>query len=88
MSYSESQAHPSRRPGRLPNPFMRELEANPVSAFRTIDELVESRAAENDWREFKGAHTLNDEIVKRYWSENLSAFANSGGGLLIWGIVV
>lgn len=27
-----------------------------------------------------------DDDVKRTWSENLSAFANAGGGLLIWGI--
>jgi hypothetical protein len=57
---------------------------------------------ENEWREFKGASFIDaplpagddvqkerrrrDVLVKKYWSENLAAFANSGGGVLIWGI--
>ncbi len=27
-----------------------------------------------------------EDTIKEYWSENLSAFSNSGGGVLIWGI--
>lgn len=57
---------------------------------------------ENEWREFKSAGFIDaplatgddaqkerrrrDALVKKYWSENLGAFANSGGGVLIWGI--
>jgi hypothetical protein len=56
---------------------------------------------ENEWREFKaggfvgipsksgalGKGSFNpDQKVKALWSECLGAFANSGGGVLIWGI--
>jgi hypothetical protein len=56
---------------------------------------------ENEWREFKsggfigaspksgaaGRGSFNPEQkVKAIWSECLGAFANSGGGVLIWGI--
>src|ERR1022692_4504593 len=56
---------------------------------------------ENEWREFKGGGFISaptkssgpkkdkmdpDRRVKAIWSECLSAFANSSGGVLIWGI--
>src|SRR6266516_4392731 len=56
---------------------------------------------ENEWREFKGAGFITgfltslgnqkgkieaDRKIKEIWSESLGAFANSGGGILIWGI--
>jgi hypothetical protein len=59
------------------------------------------KTEENEWREFKaggfigvvptsgasGKKAFNpDQKVKAIWSESLGAFANSGGGVLIWGI--
>jgi hypothetical protein len=49
---------------------------------------------EEEWREFKSAlhgplgrqTPLGDEQIKSVWSEALSGFANTGGGVLIWGI--
>jgi hypothetical protein len=56
---------------------------------------------ENEWREFKGGGFISaptnaagpqkdkmdpDRRVKAIWSECLGAFANSSGGILIWGI--
>jgi hypothetical protein len=61
-----------------------------------------SRTEENEWRDFKGAgfitasiapdadpkkeNKVRDDKIKSIWSENLGAFSNSGGGVLIWGI--
>jgi hypothetical protein len=40
---------------------------------------------ENEWRDFKG-QPRNDKDVKEIWSEALGAFANTGGGVIVWGI--
>lgn len=67
--------------------------ADPLQA---IKDLVNSKdpVFEEEWREFKsgsagqaGATTdLADTVVKETWSTALSGFANTGGGVLIWGI--
>lgn len=68
--------------------------------YALMNKLITSLAEENDWREFKEAgfiHPAPEELdsadrkkqndsIKKHWSENISAFANSGDGLLIWGI--
>jgi hypothetical protein len=36
--------------------------------------------------DFKGAARLQDGDIKRIWSEALSGFANTGGGVLVWGV--
>jgi hypothetical protein len=53
---------------------------------------------ESEWLDFKGAAQLtatrqppevagkNAEKVKEIWSEALSGFANTQGGVLVWGI--
>ena len=42
---------------------------------------------EDDWRDFKQhPGTANEEKVKEIWSEALSGFANTGGGVLVWGV--
>ncbi|MDO9515973.1 MAG: ATP-binding protein [Syntrophales bacterium] len=41
---------------------------------------------ETDWLDFKGAEQLKDKDVKRIWSEALAGFANTEGGVLVWGI--
>lgn len=78
--------------------FVRTVFADGVDSFALIEALVSNSAEENEWREFKEASWFgasgipedirkqHDDTLKKYWSENLSAFANSGGGVLIWGI--
>ncbi len=42
---------------------------------------------ETDWLDFKGGERLDDQrVVKKIWSEALSGFANTEGGVVVWGI--
>src|SRR6266404_6707775 len=41
---------------------------------------------ETEWLDFKGAARITDQISKRKWSEALAGFANTQGGVLIWGV--
>src|SRR5271155_5718318 len=47
---------------------------------------------ETEWREFKGCINpsdgtpISDADVAKYWSKALSGFANTAGGVLIWGL--
>ena len=83
-------AEPSR--ARL---FLDEVLAQGEKAFEFLEALVNGgeSAAENGWRDYKEANfigkTNNPESdkqkIKKIWSENLSAFANTSGGILVWG---
>jgi hypothetical protein len=41
---------------------------------------------ETEWLDFKGAARLRDDKIKEIWSEALSGFSNTQGGVLIWGV--
>jgi len=41
---------------------------------------------ETDWLDFKGAEKLKPQDMKKIWSEALSGFANTEGGVIVWGI--
>jgi hypothetical protein len=41
---------------------------------------------ETDWLDFKGAENIKPLDIKKIWSEALSGFANTEGGVIIWGI--
>lgn len=46
-----------------------------------------SEKAETEYLEFKGGRIQDDpSAVKRFWSQAISGFANTEGGVLIWGI--
>jgi len=62
--------------------------AAPDRGLSFLQDLVTTGAQENEWMEFKGAQQLDakEDNVKEIWSKALGAFANSSGGLLIWGI--
>ncbi len=54
-----------------------------------IERYVQENQHETDWLEFKSGswtRNLGSPEIRETWSVYLSAFANSGGGLLIWGI--
>jgi hypothetical protein len=82
--------------------FFEEVLGKKKRAFGFLEKLVqpEAQTDENEWRDFKEAEKLtaplpadkkavrdkHDENLKEIWSKSLGAFANSGGGVLIWGI--
>lgn len=41
---------------------------------------------EGEWLDFKGAAKCDDKFLKEIWSKSLSAFANTEGGIIVWGI--
>lgn len=41
---------------------------------------------ETEWRDFKGAAQISDQDEKKTWSKALAGFANTQGGVLIWGV--
>lgn len=41
---------------------------------------------ETEWLDFKGAEKAEDKDVKKIWSQALAGFANTQGGVLIWGV--
>lgn len=41
---------------------------------------------ETEWLDFKGAERITDKEIKETWSKSLSGFANTEGGVLVWGI--
>jgi Schlafen, AlbA_2 len=59
--------------------------SNPSEAIKA---LVRSDPPtfETEWRDFKGAERTPGNDIKRIWSEALTGFANTQGGVLIWGI--
>jgi hypothetical protein len=71
--------------------FYRQIaEAGNPAAF--LNDLVSTHTQEEEWLEFKGAqdptsgNQIPDATVAKYWSKAISGFANTGGGVLIWGI--
>jgi hypothetical protein len=42
---------------------------------------------ENDWRDFKGWYAGKDDELKAAWSKAITAFANTQGGVVLWGVV-
>jgi hypothetical protein len=82
--------------------FFSDLVKDGNNAYQMLCELVDDErpADENEWREFKEAGRFTVTLgtgekqekearqknLKEIWSKALSAFANSGGGVLIWGI--
>lgn len=58
------------------------------SGLAAIEGMLSSSVPvfETDWLEFKGAERIGDDDVKSTWSKTLSAFANTQGGVLIWGL--
>jgi hypothetical protein len=79
--------------GRL---FFDEVVGKKEGAFAFLSSLLNGgeAAAENGWRDYKEAAFIgqtgnadsDNQAIKSTWSENLSAFGNTGGGVLIWGV--
>ena len=61
------------------------IDAKPSPAH-FLEDLVTQGKSENDFLEFKGAGRIPESTAKAYWSKALAGFANTEGGVLIWGI--
>ena len=82
--------------------FFDNLVAKGDTAFAFLESFAKSGTDENEWRDFKEAgwydapvptgataadeKQARDAKLKSTWSECIGAFANSGGGVLIWGV--
>ena len=51
-----------------------------------LESMITDQRTESEFLEFKGASKIQPKQVKEFWSQTLSAFANTEGGVLIWGI--
>jgi len=69
--------------------FYDEITAGPDSV-KYIESLKDAAepVTENEWRDFKALPTnISDKDLRRIWSEGLAAFANTAGGVIVWGVV-
>ncbi len=58
---------------------------DPVTAIKQLAHATPPQF-ETEWLDFKGAAQIGDADIKKIWSEALAGFANTQGGVLIWGI--
>jgi Putative DNA-binding domain len=63
--------------------LFKRLEASPIDE---INRMLKEQERETEYLEFKGGSRLNPKEIKRYWSQALSGFANTEGGVLVWGV--
>lgn len=68
-----------------PQEFFRTLCAGGKAAIEALY-AGDAKTNEEDWFDCKGCERIDDATVKKTWSETISAFANTQGGVLIWGL--
>ena len=56
-----------------------------IAKIRALPDEIPKRF-ENNFLEFKSGILGDDENIKGHWAKALGSFANSGGGVLIWGV--
>jgi len=64
--------------------FEKYTNANSVDFIKSLPNLPE-KTFESDWLDFKSGKA-RDEDIKKIWSKAIGAFANSEGGILVWGV--
>jgi hypothetical protein len=72
-----------QEPGSFSSRFQIREDPDPV---KLLKDLVTYNKPENDFLEFKGAGKITEPQIKAYWSKALSGFANTEGGIVVWGI--
>src|SRR5258708_2753392 len=74
----------------FPELFITKLEADPTNAESLIEAFVAKKRAEDLHLEFKQKHDATKgsiaESDKGRLSKAMSAFANSDGGVVVWGV--
>jgi hypothetical protein len=68
--------------------YFLQIAGNTSKGFAFLSSLISSDPPtyETEWLDFKGDVPLNGEALKGHWSRALSGFANTGGGILVFGI--
>jgi hypothetical protein len=70
--------------------FFEQITKEPTDAARAafLENLVTKKFSESEYVDYKAwlKLTPHSDEVKRKWSKGLSCFANSDGGVIIWGI--
>lgn len=56
------------------------------TARLTIRKMIDEKRLESDVLDYKGADQISDRDRKTHWSKALSGFANTGGGVVVWGV--
>jgi hypothetical protein len=64
--------------------FEKYTNANSVDFIKSLPNLPE-KTFETDWLDFKSGKS-KDEDIKKIWSKAIGAFANSEGGIIVWGV--
>jgi predicted HTH transcriptional regulator len=59
---------------------------SPECGYDYIATYPERKQRESEWLDFKAADRIDDKSIRENWSKALSGFANTEGGVLIWGI--
>src|SRR5258706_3165553 len=59
--------------------------ADPLAFLRSLYD-PSNPTVETEWLDFKGAEKIPDHDLRKEWSTALSGFANTEGGVVIWGI--
>jgi len=78
--------HASQRPSIARDFFLTiTRDADPVEAIKRLVGATPPEF-ETEWRDFKSAAIIGDQDIKRTWSKALAGFANTQGGVLIWGV--
>jgi hypothetical protein len=65
--------------------FEKYTSVDAVSLLQSLPKSLE-KTFENDWLDFKSGKTRAEDL-KRIWSKIIGAFANSEGGVIVWGFV-
>ena len=78
-------------PESFPESFLRKLESAGTDAFKLIETFVAESRAEDLYLDFKrksnpSIAAINDDDKKNL-SKAVSGFANSAGGLIVWGVI-
>lgn len=66
--------------------FYDSLPTDDSEAYQYLASLVDGSLNEAEWLDFKNGRIASNEKIREIWSKALSGFANSGGGIVIWGI--
>jgi hypothetical protein len=85
--------HPSRMADSLAEEYFAKYTAPDAASVLLSLPTSPEKTFEDDWLDFKSSvdprtgNPLDDKKIQEIWSKVLSAMANAGGGVVIWGLI-